>query len=261
MLDPLLKTLLAKELTRQETTLDLIPSENFASKEVMRLVGSPLMNKYAEGYPGKRYYPGNVYCDEIERLAQTYALKAFDLAPDAWHVNVQAYSGSPANIALYAGLLAPGETLMGLGLASGGHLTHGHKVNFSGRFYRAVQYHVDPKTGLLDYDAIEALAKQEKPKLIVSGLTSYPRTLDFKRFGEIAKSVGAYHVADVSHIAGLILAHAHPSPFPHADAVMMTTHKTLAGTRGALIFGRKSQIANRLSTRDLPKGDKSQIVS
>lgn len=239
MLDPQLKKLINLEIRRQEETLDLIPSENFASYEVRTVIGSPLMNKYSEGYPGKRYYPGNVYYDEIERLAHTYALKTFNLKSDEWGVNVQPYSGSPANLAIYAALMAPGETLVGLALASGGHLTHGHKVNLSGRLYNTAQYSVDQKTGLLDYEAIERLGEEKKPRIIVSGLTAYPRTIEFERFGAIAKKVGAYHVADISHIAGLVAAGVHPSPFPYADAVMMTTHKTLAGPRGAVIFARR----------------------
>ncbi len=247
MLDPNLKKLLAAEIKRQEETLNLIPSENFASPEVRSLVGSPLMNKYSEGYPGKRYYPGNRYYDEIEELAKTYALRAFGLDPGMWAANAQPYSGSPANLAIYAALMEPGETLMGMALSAGGHLTHGHKVNFSGRFYRSVQYGVDPKTGLLDYDEIARLATREKPRVIVSGLTAYPRAIDFKKFGDIAKMVDAYHVADISHIAGLVLVGVHPSSFPHCDAVMMTTHKTLAGPRGAIIISRKSPLIRHSS--------------
>lgn len=240
MFDPQLKKLVKAEIERQEMTLDLIPSENFASREVRQLTGSALMHKYAEGYPGRRYYPGNTHHDAIERLAQAYALQAFKLSPKAWRANVQPYSGSPANLAIYAALMEPGETLMGLSLAAGGHLTHGHRVSQSGRLYRSVQYGVDQRTGLLDYGAVSALARREKPKVIVSGLTAYPRRIDFNRFGAIAKSVSAYHVADISHIAGLVLAGVHPSPFPHADAVMTTTHKTLGGTRGAVIFVRQA---------------------
>ncbi|MDP3947356.1 MAG: serine hydroxymethyltransferase [bacterium] len=244
--------LIGKEVERQEATLDLIASENIASGEVMAAVGSPLMNKYSEGYPGRRYYPGNEYYDEIELIAQARALRCFGLRPRAWCVNVQPYSGSPANLAVYTALMPEGGTLMGMALASGGHLTHGHKVSMTGRWWKAVQYGVDPKTELIDYAAVAKLARKARPQVIVSGFTAYPRRVDFKKFGEIAKRVGAYHVADISHIAGLVAAGVHPSPFPYADVVMTTTHKTLRGPRGAVIFAnRKSQIANR-SGIDLP---------
>ncbi|MDP1719254.1 MAG: serine hydroxymethyltransferase [bacterium] len=253
MIDKKLKSLIAQEVKRQAETIDLIPSENYASPEILDVVGSPLMNKYSEGYPGKRYYPGNFYYDEIEKLAQDRALKAFSLSGDQWGVNVQPYSGSPANLAIYSALMEFGDTLMGLKLDSGGHLTHGHKVNFSGKAYKVVHYGVEEKTGLIDYEELEKLAKENKPKIIVSGLTAYPRKIDFERIGKIAKSVGAYHLADVSHIAGLILAGLHQSPFdsaqgkPHADVVMTTTHKTLRGPRGAVIYSKKEKVKNEKS--------------
>ncbi len=240
MLDKKLEELIKKEIGRQQETLDLIASENYASPEILSVIGSPLVNKYSEGYPGKRYYPGNEYYDEIERVARERGLAAFGLNPEEWSLNVQPYSGSPANLAIYGALMNPGETLMGMKLAAGGHLTHGHKVSFTGKFFNSVQYGVNEQTGLLDYAEIEKLAGEHKPKVIVSGTTAYPRTLDFEKFGKIAKSVGAYHVADISHIAGLVLAGLHPSPFPHANAVMTTTHKTLRGPRGAVIFARKA---------------------
>lgn len=230
--------LIEAEIERQQETINLIPSENYVSPDLLKVIGSPLTNKYSEGYAGKRYYPGNQYYDEIEVLAQERALKAFGLAKDQWRANVQPYSGSPANLEIYGALMEPGETLMGMRLSAGGHLTHGHKVSFTGKFFKSVQFGVDEKTELIDYEAAAALAREHKPKVLVSGFTAYPRLIDFKKFGEIAKEVGAYHVADISHIAGLVLADAHPSPFPYADAVMMTTHKTLRGPRGAVIISR-----------------------
>jgi glycine hydroxymethyltransferase len=231
--------LIKLEVKRQNNTLDLIASENITSRAIHSAVGSPLMNKYSEGYPGKRYYPGNYYYDEIERIAQARALKLFRLSPKMWQVNVQAYSGSPANLAIYTALMPQGGTLMGMKLSSGGHLTHGHHVSMTGKWWKAVQYEVDPQTGLIDYRKVAELARKTKPNVIVSGFTAYPRRIDFKKFWEIAKSVKAYHVADISHIAGLVAGRIHPSPFPYADVVMTTTHKTLRGPRGAIIFSRK----------------------
>ncbi|GIW67165.1 MAG: serine hydroxymethyltransferase [Candidatus Parcubacteria bacterium] len=238
-MDKKLWQIIEKEIKRQEETLDLIPSENFVDLETLFIVGSPLMNKYAEGYPGKRYYPGNKFIDEIENLAKERALKVFKLNPNEWAVNVQPYSGSPANLAVYLALAEPGETIMGLNLFHGGHLTHGHKVSYTGKLFKSVQYGVNPQTETIDYEELEKLVLEYKPKIIISGTTAYPRTIDFKRIGEIAKKVGAYHVADTSHIAGLVIANLHPSPFSFADIVTMTTHKTLRGPRGAVIFMRK----------------------
>jgi len=235
--DKELATLIKNEIEKQENTLNLIPSENIAPVSLLATIATPLMNKYSEGYPGRRYYPGNREIDKIEILAQKRAKKLFNLGDD-WQVNVQSYSGSPANMAVYFGLIQPGDTVMGMNLASGGHLTHGHKVNFSGKFYNSVQYGVNKITGLIDYEELEELAKQNKPKLIISGYTAYPRTIDFKRIGQIAKKYGAFHLADISHIAGLVASGLHPSPFEWADAVMMTTHKTLRGPRGAVIFAK-----------------------
>jgi len=242
-----IKALIKNEILRQQNTINLIPSENYVSKDILFALGSPLVNKYSEGYPKKRYYPGNEIYDKIESYVQKLALRLFNLNPKKWSVNVQAYSGSPANLAVYLALLRPGEKLLGLKLSSGGHLTHGHFVNYSGKLFKVKQYEVDKKTGLLNYDEIYKIAKKFKPKLIVSGLTSYPRKIDFKKFYEIAKEVGAYHMADIAHIAGLVAAKLHPSPFPYADVVTMTTHKTLKGPRGALIFMRKEleEIINR----------------
>ncbi len=238
-MDKKLWRIIEKEIQRQEETLELIPSENFVDLETLFVVGSPLMNKYAEGYPEKRYYPGNFYIDQIENLAKERALKAFKLNPNEWSVNVQSYSGSPANLAVYLGLINPGETIMGLVLSHGGHLTHGHKVSYTGKIFNSVQYEVDLQTEEIDFNKLEKLALEHKPKIIISGTTAYPRKLDFGKFKEIAKKIGAYHIADIAHIAGLIIAGLHPSPFPYADVVTMTTHKTLRGPRGAVIFMRK----------------------
>ncbi len=237
MKDPVLEKAAVSELARQRGTINLIPSENYASKEIMALLGSPLINKYSEGYPGKRYYPGNALYDTIETLAAERIKKVFRLGAD-WHVNVQPYSGSGANLAAYLALMQPGETLLGMGLAAGGHLSHGHRVAMPGRLFHSVQYGLG-SDGLLDYIEIERMAIQHQAKVIVSGVTSYPRALDFAKFGHAAKKAGAHHVADISHIAGLVAAGLHPSPFPHADVVTSTTHKTLRGPRGAFIACRK----------------------
>ncbi|MEK7147139.1 MAG: serine hydroxymethyltransferase [Patescibacteria group bacterium] len=249
--DPLLWRLITSEIKRQEETIDLIPSENIIPLQLLEALGSPLANKYSEGYPGKRYYPGNKHYDAIENLACERALKAFKLDPKKWHVNVQPYSGSPANLEIYSALMRPGEVLMGMSLFGGGHLTHGHNVNFSGQIYKSVQYTVKPATGLIDYQEIGYLAKKHRPKIIVSGLTSYPRKIDFKKIGMIAGKVGAYHVADISHIAGLVAAGLHQSPFLYSDAVMATTHKTLRGPRGAVIFCKK-ELAVRIDRAVFP---------
>lgn len=224
--------LLNQELERQRTTLDLIPSENIVSRNVLLALGSVLTNKYAEGYPSKRYYAGNQFVDEVEALCRERAKSLFK----AEHANVQPYSGSPANAAVYFALLNHGDKAMGMALAHGGHLTHGHKVTFSGKNYQFTQYGLNKDTFLLDYDEIEMLAKQENPKIIVSGHSAYPRIIDFKRINEIAASVGAISMADISHISGLIVADVHPSPLPFTDIVTTTTHKTLRGPRGALIL-------------------------
>lgn len=232
--------LIRAEVKRQQETLALIPSENYSLPAVNEAMATILADKYAEGYPGKRYYPGNAVIDDLERLCQKEALAAFQLDPARWHANVQPYSGSPANTAVYFALLEFGDTLMGLKLSHGGHITHGLKVSFSGSAYRAVHYEVEATTGLLNYNAIAKLAQAEKPRIIICGFTAYPRQVDFAKFGEIAKNVGAYLLADISHIAGLVAAGVHPSPFPHADVVMSTTHKTLRGPRGAVIFTRQA---------------------
>jgi len=237
--DPLLYQMVKSEIERQKNTIDLIPSENFVSPAILEVLGSPLTNKYSEGYPGKRYYPGNEFYDKIEKLAQQRALKVFSLKKN-WQVNVQPYSGSPANLAVYNALLKPGEILMGMSLSSGGHLTHGHSVNFSGKIYKAIPYHLNPKTELIDFNEVEKLAKKHRPKIIVCGLTAYSKKIDFKKFSVIAKKTGAYLLADISHISGLIAANLHPSPFPYCDIVTTTIHKTLKGPRSAAIFTNQS---------------------
>ena len=240
--DPKLARLIEEEIKHQQTTLNLIPSENYVSPSVREALGSVLTNKYSEGYPGKRYYGGNEVVDKIEMLAIERARKVFGLGEE-WQVNVQPYSGSPANLAVYYALLAHGDTVMGMSLPFGGHLTHGWKVNFSGRWYRATQYTLTAE-GRLDYDEILHIAEKEKPKMIIAGTTAYPRLIDFKKFREIADEVGAYLMIDMAHVAGLVAAGAHPSPFPYADVVTTPTHKTLRGPRGAIIFAnRESQVA------------------
>jgi glycine hydroxymethyltransferase len=224
--------ILKKEEKRKEDTLEMIPSENHTSRAVLEALSSVFNDKYAEGYPGKRYYGGNEYIDELEILCQERVKKIFNVP----FVNVQPYSGSPANQAVYFALLEPGEKVLGMHLNSGGHLTHGWKVNFSGKYYQSFFYGVDEKTHLINYDEVEEIAKREKPKLIFVGATAYPRIIDFKRFRDIADSVGAYLCADISHIAGLVVAGAHPSPVDYAHVVTTTTHKTLRGPRGALIM-------------------------
>jgi len=224
--------IIRQEKKRQRDQLHLIPSENYTSAAVIKAVGSILMNKYAEGQAGKRYYQGNQYVDEIEWLARDRAKKLFKVA----HVNVQSYSGSPANSAAEMAILNPGDTLMGLALASGGHLTHGHpKITFSGKYFNSVQYTVG-KDGWLNYEAIMKLAKKSKPKLIICGTTAYPRILNWKKFRKIADAVDAYLMADIAHIAGLVAGGAHPSPSPWVEVITTTTHKTLRGPRGAMIM-------------------------
>ena len=227
--------LIEKEHKRQSEVLELVASENYVSDEILEALGSVLTNKYAEGYPRKRYYAGNEIIDQIEELAVERTRKAFDLPLD-WHVNVQPYSGSPMNLEVYFALLEPGATVMALDLAHGGHLTHGSKVNFSGKQYNFVHYGVDPKTEKLNYMEILKLADKVKPKLILSGFTAYPREIDFRKFKEIAEKVRAISMADISHIAGLIAAGVHQSPFPFFDVVTTTSHKTLRGPRGGIIM-------------------------
>ncbi|HEX4068942.1 MAG TPA: serine hydroxymethyltransferase [Candidatus Babeliales bacterium] len=230
--DPHIAQLIEREEQRQDDTINLIASENYASSAVMEATGSVLTNKYAEGYPGKRYYPGCAVIDEVETLAIERCKELFH----AEHANVQPHSGSQANMAVYFSVLQPGDTILGMSLASGGHLTHGHGVNFSGTLFNSVQYTVDRETELLDYDAIEKMAQECQPKLIICGASAYSRTIDFERLAKIAQSVNALLLADIAHIAGLVAAGLHPSPLSYADFTTSTTHKTLRGPRGGLIM-------------------------
>jgi len=224
--------LLQKEENRQKNQITLIPSENYTSRAVREALGSVLTNKYSEGYPGKRYYNGNKIVDRIETLAIERAKKLFGVP----YANVQPYSGSPANAAIYMALLEKGDTLMGMALTAGGHLTHGHpNITFSGKFFRSVQFDVDAD-GWIQTDVVQALAQKEKPKLIIVGSTAYPRTFDWKAWRDIADSTGAWLVADISHIVGLVIGGVHPTPVPYADVIMTTTHKMLRGPRGAIIL-------------------------
>ena len=239
MKDTQIKKLIEAEKKRQKSVINLIASENYVSKDVLEALGSELTNKYAEGYPGARYYGGNTIIDKVEQLAIDRALKLFKLKLTEWHANVQPLSGSPANLAVYAALVPLGGKIMGLKLSSGGHLTHGQSVSFTGKAWKQVPYEVDPKTERLDYDALKALAIKEKPAIIVAGFTAYPRVVDFKKFRAIADACGALLHVDMSHFAGLVAGGVYPSPFPYADTVMTTVHKTLRGPRSAIIFTKR----------------------
>jgi len=230
--DPQIYELIRQEQARQSGAIRLIPSENYVSRAVMLASGGCLTNKYAEGYPGRRYYEGQQVTDLIEKLAQDRAKKLFK----ADHANVQPYSGSVANMAAYAALVEPGGTIMGMSLTDGGHLTHGGKVSLTSKFFKSVSYRVDAKAGRIDFDHVRDLAKEHRPRLIISGATAYPRQIDFEIFGQIAEEVGAYHISDIAHIAGLVVAGIHKSPVPYADVVSTTTHKTLRGPRGGMLL-------------------------
>jgi glycine hydroxymethyltransferase len=245
--DPQIYELIRQEEVRQSGSIRLIPSENYVSRAVMMATSSCLTNKYAEGYPGKRYYEGQQVTDLIEKVAQDRAKKIFK----ADHANVQPYSGSVANLAAYAALIEPHDTIMGMSLIHGGHLTHGWKVSLTSKFFNSVSYEIDTQTGRLDYDKIRDLAKKHHPKVIISGATAYPRTIDFEIFGQIAKEVGAYHVSDIAHIAGLVVAGIHKSPVPYADIVSTTTHKTLRGPRGGMLLCR-AELADRVDRAVFP---------
>ncbi|MHC5119735.1 MAG: serine hydroxymethyltransferase, partial [Planctomycetota bacterium] len=236
--DTVVFDLIKAEQARQSISVRMIPSENYVSKAVMQATGSCLTNKYAEGYPGKRYYEGQQMTDQLENLARDRAKALFG----AEAANVQPHSGSPANLATYCALAEPGSTIMGLALPHGGHLTHGWKVSYTGKFFNSVQYELNPETGRMDYDAIAKLAKEYKPKILISGSSAYPRAIDFTRFAEIAESVGAYHVCDMAHIAGLVAGKQHMSPVPYADVVTTTTHKTLRGPRGGMILCKEEHL-------------------
>ncbi|MDD5500224.1 MAG: serine hydroxymethyltransferase [Candidatus Omnitrophota bacterium] len=245
--DPEIYAAVKKELGRQEDNLELIASENFASPAILEAQGSVLTNKYAEGYPGRRWYGGCEYVDIAESLAIERARSLFG----AEHVNVQPHSGSQANMAVYFAALKPGDTVLAMDLSAGGHLTHGHPHNFSGRFFKMVGYGVDRKSESLDYDAIGELAKTHKPKMILAGASAYPRIIDFRKFRQIADSVGAYLFVDMAHIAGLVAAGVHPSPVPYAEFVTSTTHKTLRGPRGGFILCR-NEFAKKIDSQIFP---------
>ena len=254
LLDPLVKTdpeiaaQLDRELNRQRNKLELIASENIVSTAVMEAQGSVLTNKYAEGYPGKRYYGGCEYVDVVEQVAIDRAKELFGSA----YANVQPHSGAQANMAVFFSLLTPGDTVMGMNLTDGGHLTHGSPVNMSGKYFKIVPYGVDKETERIDYDALQKLAEECRPKLIVAGASAYARTIDFSRLSEIAKAVGAYLMVDMAHIAGLVAAGQHPSPMPYADVVTSTTHKTLRGPRGGLILCRDEEFGKQFNKAIFP---------
>lgn len=242
-MDKVLSDALRKESKRQEENIELIASENYVSKDILKLQGSILTNKYAEGYPGKRYYGGCQYIDVFENKAIEYVCQLFGCK----YANVQPHSGSSANMAVYRSLVNHGDKVMGMNLSHGGHLTHGHPINFSGLDYEIVSYNVDEKTGMIDYDEVEQLAIKEKPKMIIAGCSAYSRIIDFKRFREIADKCGAYLMVDMAHIAGLVAAGLHPSPIPYADVVTSTTHKTLRGPRGGIILTNNEEIIKKVN--------------
>lgn len=247
-MDKILENALRKERVRQEANIELIASENYVSNDILKLQGSILTNKYAEGYPNKRYYGGCEYIDIFEDTAREYAKELFG----AKFANVQPHSGSSANMAVYRALLNHGDKVMGMNLSNGGHLTHGHKMSFSGMDYEIVDYDVDPETEMIDYDALREKTKREKPKMIIAGASAYSRTIDFEKFREIADEVGAYLFVDMAHIAGLVAAGLHPSPVPFADVVTTTTHKTLRGPRGGLILTNNEEIAKKIDKTVFP---------
>jgi glycine hydroxymethyltransferase len=246
--DPDVARSVAKELERQQTQIELIASENIVSRAVLEAVGSVLTNKYAEGYPGKRYYGGCEYVDISETIAIDRAKKLFNCA----YANVQPHSGAQANGAVFLGLLQPGDTFMGMDLAAGGHLTHGSPANISGKWFKVVSYGVRRQDGLIDYDQVESLAKEHKPKLIIAGGSAYSRVIDFAKFSQVAKSVGALLMVDMAHFAGLVAAGLYPSPIPHADVVTTTTHKTLRGPRGGMILSAREDIGKKINSAVFP---------
>ena len=247
-MDKVLENALIKERERQENNIELIASENYVSNEILKLQGSIFTNKYAEGYPGKRYYGGCEYIDIFEREAIKNACELFH----ASYANVQPHSGSSANMAVYRSLLNPGDKIMGMNLSNGGHLTHGHKMSFSGKDYVVCQYDVDIKTEMIDYENLRKLVLEEKPKLVIAGASAYSRIIDFAKFREICDEVGAYLMVDMAHIAGLVAAGLHPSPVPYADVVTTTTHKTLRGPRGGLILTNNEEIAKKIDKTVFP---------
>ena len=254
--DPVIADLIGKEWKRQQDNLELIASENIVSPAVMAAMGSVLTNKYAEGYPGKRYYGGCEFVDQVEEVCIDRAKKLFG----AKYANVQAHSGSQANMAAYMALCKPGDTVLGMDLSNGGHLTHGAKVSFSGKFYNSVSYGCDPVTGLIDYDQVRDLALEHRPRMIIAGASAYPRVIDFERFAEIAHECGAYLMVDMAHIAGLVAAGEHPSPIPCADVVTTTNHKTLRGPRGGMIFTNDEAIAKKINSAIFPGGQGGPLM-
>jgi glycine hydroxymethyltransferase len=263
MKDKQIEKLIRAEEVRQKKTISLIASENYVSEDVLKALGSKFTNKYSEGYPGKRYYKGQTYTDKVEELCRERALKLFGLSKDKWGVNVQGLSGSPANLAVYLALVPKGGLngvgqgkVMGMSLDHGGHLTHGHKVSATGKIWTQIPYGVNKDTEVLDYDDLKKIAVENKPNMIIAGFTAYPRIVDFKKFREIADACGAILMVDMSHFAGLVAGGAYPSPFPFADVVTTTVHKTLRGPRSALIFSRRDKTqtsakGNEISFSDL----------
>lgn len=247
-MDRKISSILRKETQRQEENIELIASENYVSKDILKLQGSILTNKYAEGYPGKKYYGGCTYIDEIENLAIDYACKLFHVK----YANVQPHSGSSANMAVYKALLNIGDTVLGMDLSNGGHLTHGHPMSFSGKEYNIVSYTVDKDSGIIDYNELRNIALKSKPKMIIAGASAYSRMIDFAKFREIANEVGAYLMVDMAHIAGLVATGLHPSPVPYADVITTTTHKTLRGPRGGLILTNNEEIITKINKAIFP---------
>ena len=247
--------IIKKEETRQKNELEMIASENYVSDDVLKALGSKFTNKYSEGYPHKRYYKGQENTDKLEELAQERALKAFGLNKNEWHVNVQGLSGSPANLAVYLALVPLGGKVMGMSLSHGGHLTHGHKVSATGKIWTQVPYGVNKNSEVIDYDELKKIAIENKPNMIIAGFTAYPRIVDFKKFREIADACGAILMVDMSHFAGLVAGGAYPSPFPYADIVTTTVHKTLRGPRAALIFSKNDKTVTNAKGIKVTFGD------
>ncbi len=255
-IDPEIGEVMGQELARQRRNLELIASENLVSEAVMAAMGSVLTNKYAEGYPGHRYYGGCQYVDQIENICIERAKALFGTA----YANVQPHSGSQANQAVYFALCKPGDTVLGMDLDCGGHLTHGAKVSFSGKLYNSISYGCDPATGLIDYDQLRRLALEHHPRMIIAGASAYPRVIDFEKFGAIAKEAGAYLMVDIAHIAGMVATGEHPSPMPYADVVTTTNHKTLRGPRGGMILTNDADIAKKINSAIFPGGQGGPLM-